>query len=1495
MEDVPVFSWFARLTGHVFYDPNGDGLPVDGVPLDRDFNQGVPNVPINLHFTDGSMIQNTVTDSTGAFSFDQYFAWWRFTVLEVGAGLGKPTGLTSIIDNGGVLAADKYGDIGIRPQRQPSGQLFRVEAGPLVGSRRIPGPVTEAVNLYADMTAYVAFGLGNYDFSRNENGGIRGFVDYATTRTEEDPKTSASDGWEPGVPNVTVRLHKAKQDCVANPYGECWVIDDASDSRFPQVTKTDSWNDSIPADCVSDPYGGGNLWPIPERVNGFTLPPCAETFKNWDQTRAGVFDGAFKFDVMRDASGNPLRDASGNAVYLPPGNYIVEVVPPTGYQTLFWGDRNIEFGDPKVPFLTKPPECVGLLTPVPQFHTLYPDQQVPTDTSQAGVSWSANLSLPACDLKQISLNPGATAPLSFNIFTMVPKAARIWGAVFNDLVLEFNPDSPNASGNFGVPYLPVAIKDWKGTEVARFYTDQWGHFDGLVPTNYDIVPPIPLGLVLSMLSVVPNDPGPILDTRPGSATFNQWITDPWYNPAFSRDIVRENWEFYPGRTTFVDTIVLPVGAFSGNRSPLNCAYTDKVPELRSTDKVIVSAGDMVTLTAMGTVNVPNPNFDPTATGGPNANPLVVWDHSFGPPLPNSKLFINNVEVTNRTWAADGLTIRFAVPAQGLGPLVGQVVIQRGDSGARSTVGITLHATGSPVIAVSPPPPGCSGLACGVIQPAIDQALPGTIILIAPGTYQEFLNVWKPITLQGYGAGVSILDGTAAATNQQLGERNTNQIATLVASGAFAAVPGQASAYTLEPSLILVGGCGNTPVCGPGTSNTSFFAPNAVAQIDGLRLYGTAVAQNIDAGGGIVVNGFVKGLKITNNDIASNEGSIGGGVRVGEPLVDSNFNPGLVVDHNRIAQNGSRFSGGGGLAFYSGTDGYLVSNNYICGNFSAVYGGGIGHFGRSLGLNRIQDSVIVSNESFDEGGGIHIGGDDTAAGATALSPGAGNVLIDRNLIQGNKAGDDGGGIRTRRANGQDVAASRGDPSTWFHIDIANNMIVNNSAADHGGGLSFDDTVAPTVINNTVARNDSTSTGSDAFGGPCVENDPIGQRCPAAEAIGGLTTSVPQVAGIASFAHSTALFAALTGSGSWCATHATDRSCAPYPNPLLTSNVVWQNRSFFWNASANNSLGGLVLASSASASGPPLPGGYWDFAVYGVPGATFSPTYSSLTNGIGATPNSTNQVNSNPFPGTPNCTAAPPPAGCIYFNIYQASSKGTGLGNFVTALFTPNGVQGNYHVPNTSPVVTAGGPLISTLQALDIDQQSRVAPVDMGADQTSAPRVGIAGVLSRFFSMFTSAWSWGSQETRSDPPLVLTRRLQSPVQPDDAMRGPVYKPTAAGGMGFVAPDVTVSATVIDFGAVQRGRSAPPQLLTLTNRSSRPIDITRSLHGDDHFTTTIDDVLWSKGARTIPAHGALTIQVSYAPGPGTALGARTLLSLQAAETGASLHRVLLAGSAQ
>ena len=979
------------------------------------------------------------------------------------------------------------------------------------------------MNNYADMTAYLAFGKAPFDFSKGENGGIRGIVNYAATRTEEDPKTSAIDDWEPGIPNVTVKLHKAKQDC-ANPaasiVNDCWLIDDASDPRFPLTTTSDSWNDRRPDNCVSDPYGGGsNLWPKPERVNGFTLPSCAETFKSWDQTRPGVFDGAYAFTAMAD--GSPI----------PPGNYIVQMITPKGYEVLKFGDRDIEFGDPKVPNLAKPPECVGAAYGVPQVHTLFPDQMVPTDLSSVGVEWTSGVQQPLCDQKVIALNPGATAPVNFNLFTYVPKAARIWGTVWNDLMLEFNPNSPNASGNLGVSYLPVAVKDWKGTEVARFYTDQWGHFDGLVPSNYDIAPPIPLGLVLNMLTIAPNDPGPIRDTRAGSATFGQMITDPWYNPSYNQEVIRENWEFYAGRTTFVDTIVLPVAAFVGNRVPLNCAYTDRTPELKQVDKVLVTAGDHITITAVGAVQVPNPAYDPS---NPTSPLLVTWDHGFGDGRPGSRVTVNGKPLVINSWAVDGHSISATIPS---GANDGELVVTRGDNGKSTTVGVTLHPRGTPMVTVAPPSPTCTGIACGTIQPAIDAAPPGTLILMLPGTYQENVNLWKPVTLQGFGAAVTKIDLTTANANLALKNKAFNQLQTLINNGTITIVPGQASDFTLEQgSGIMVAGCDYTTAGGCPNGN-SFHGRKA--QIDALTVTGAS-----EAGGGILVNGYTDGLLITNDEIFSNEGSIGGGIRIGESLVATSHNPAPVIAHNRIAQNGSRFSGGGGIALYGGSDHYQITDNMICGNMSQAYGGGIGHFGLSDG-GLIQHNVIVSNESFDEGGGIHIGGEN--APADGLSPGSGSVVINENLIEGNKAGDDGGGIRTRKVNGTDVAMNPGDPTKWFKIDIFNNMIVNNSSADHGGGLSFDDTVKLTVVNDTIARNDSTSTGSDAFGGACAENDPIGQRCPSHEAIGGLVTSIPQVGGIATFAHSALLLAALRGPGSYCAANPTDPQCAALLQP------------------------------------------------------------------------------------------------------------------------------------------------------------------------------------------------------------------------------------------------------------------------------------------------------------------------------------------------------------
>ena len=164
-------------------------------------------------------------------------------------------------------------------------------------------------------------------------------------------------------------------------------------------------------------------------------------------------------------------------------------------------------------------------------------------------------------------------------------------------------------------------------------------------------------------------------------------------------------------------------------------------------------------------------------------------------------------------------------------------------------------------------------------------------------------------------------------------------------------------------------------------------------------------------------------------------------------------------------------------------------------------------------------------------------------------GSGSVLIDANLIQSNMSGSSyGGGIRIEGLNTAD--------NLGYTAEIYNNMIVNNVAAMAGAGISLQDAVNVSIINNTVANNDSTATAAAAF--PATNNN----------------ASLPRPAGIQANVHSAALAAALGGN---------------VPNPTLLNNIVYQNRSYFHQGL---NVGGDALALH----------GYWDLGITGqaVPG-------------------------------------------------------------------------------------------------------------------------------------------------------------------------------------------------------------------------------------------------------------------------------------------------------
>lgn len=260
-----------------------------------------------------------------------------------------------------------------------------------------------------------------------------------------------------------------------------------------------------------------------------------------------------------------------------------------------------------------------------------------------------------------------------------------------------------------------------------------------------------------------------------------------------------------------------------------------------------------------------------------------------------------------------------------------------------------------------------------------------------------------------------------------------------------------------------------------------------ARIDGFTI------RNAIVGGGILVNGNAPNLTIANNLIKENQGTFGGGIRVGQAFAQAEgafsytdaANDDISIHHNRLVGNSSRSQAGAGVSLYTGSDRYQLTDNFICGNFSAADGGGIGHLGLS-DQGVIARNTIVFNQVFQQtagaggaGGGIFVSGGSPLGGAN-LALGAGNLTIDGNIIQGNQAGaDDGGGIILRYINGQDTA---GPEASWYTVNVFNNIITNNISA-LAGAVALQDALKVNIVNNTIADNDSTATSAAAFnGGP-----------------------------------------------------------------------------------------------------------------------------------------------------------------------------------------------------------------------------------------------------------------------------------------------------------------------------------------------------------------------------------------------------------------------------
>jgi hypothetical protein len=454
-------------------------------------------------------------------------------------------------------------------------------------------------------------------------------------------------------------------------------------SQFKCYDAMHVWNQVQPA-----PYDGHYSFPSVLGINPTTGKPITPT-----GVTAGVGTGTnFVASKMAGTNcticvANPdtTDHYRSGLPMLPPGKYVVEVVPPPGYEIEKEEDKNLLIGDQYIapatqefaglggsifilpdqasvaslydpsgsgynptnyqnsttamgmsqenqpaPGILEPVwPCVGQQRIVPDYLSLFPQAKE--------VAPFAGATRPLCDRKEVALQDQMGAIAKFVLFTSTHIASQFTGVITDDFTSEFDPFSPQFGEKFAPPNMPVSTRDYLGNEISRVYSDHFGIFDGLTYSSWEVDPPNITGYSPTMMVQCMNDYGPIIDRRAtinGAAnpTFGKLINDPLYNQAYS-DFCYEL-PYMPGNTTYLDTPVVPTQAFvgAGYNNP-DCAYPDATPAIAEVDSQdgigpwVSQAGHTLTITALGNATVANAS---TCTVASTAADVSVNNAAYAP-------------------------------------------------------------------------------------------------------------------------------------------------------------------------------------------------------------------------------------------------------------------------------------------------------------------------------------------------------------------------------------------------------------------------------------------------------------------------------------------------------------------------------------------------------------------------------------------------------------------------------------------------------------------------------------------------------------------------------------------------------------------------------------------------------------------------------------------------------------------------------------------------
>jgi hypothetical protein len=645
-----------------------------------------------------------------------------------------------------------------------------------------------------------------------------------------------------------------------------------------------------------------------------------------------------------------------------------------------------------------------------------------------------------------------------------------------------------------------------------------------------------------------------------SADLAAKITDPAYSPAYSNFCYET--PFMPGFTAYMDTPVIPAQAFADGYNLPDSEYPDGTPAIGSVTGSsgvagpwVSAAGQTLTINCLGsTIDgvacsrvVQNPNYSgPNAATAPYNQKTITRHYGFdstpgavtiaGTPATvnswsNSQIVVTvpTILATLNTTTGVGSTCFNGTSTTSLPPVgqtppprnangtvnttgltayrCGQLEITRGDNGKRSIDAITVTVAGKPPTVVTPTTnvvPGPFGrILPSPIQTAIDNALPGDLIIVRPGTYRENLLMWKPVRLQGVGAdSVTINADAHPAGKLDSWRRQVTCLFGLTIDGApnpSNAAFDSSGTYTCPPSMFMKVDRIQTEAfvgwdaAGNGNLAQILQEPTLMGAYEGAGV--TVVGRGINVDGSTdfwgqatagVPGQFPDGSRYLRNTATDCNTTARTGGRPETDYGTSNFqcNPSRIDGMSII--NSSQ---GGGAIFEHGWNHYLeTSNNRIYGNHGTLSGGinlgngetptlftndgticgfgvaapaplcppfGLGPNGSLIGQlivlpdgaiphqlnvrNHVHHNMIINNASI---GDALFSGTPSGAGGLTVSAGGDNYTIDHNWIAGNLSSGDGAGMS--------------HTGITFNGTIANNWILFNQSVNptlptNGGGL------------------------------------------------------------------------------------------------------------------------------------------------------------------------------------------------------------------------------------------------------------------------------------------------------------------------------------------------------------------------------------------------------------------------------------------------------------